>query len=228
MLWHCGIHHLPPLSYSLEVFFALYWKVSMVVIRFIRRREALVYNTPGDHVTRDIREGIAKLGDLRFRVLDSAGLETAATTGSILARTADMTGNVLARSQFAIFLIDVRWVGYGLLSTSHHGVRLKCWYFLPNKSAMAFLEMAYNRWISRLGNGCENMLLGYIPLSQWTSRSHLMSMEFWPRLLEKPTSWVLVTHLQYLQRQAWGWLSFMRYSGHCLRSTCFSFQTVSL
>ncbi|KAL6874661.1 hypothetical protein ACP4OV_013326 [Aristida adscensionis] len=76
--------------------------------RFIRRREALVYNTPGDHVTRDIREGIAKLGDLRFRVLDSAGLETAATSGSILARTADMTGNVLARSQFAIFLIDVR------------------------------------------------------------------------------------------------------------------------
>ncbi|RLN25700.1 hypothetical protein C2845_PM07G39460 [Panicum miliaceum] len=76
--------------------------------RFIRRREALVYNTPGDHVTRDIREGIAKLGGLRFRVLDSAGLETAATSGSILSRTADMTGNVLARSQFAIFLIDVR------------------------------------------------------------------------------------------------------------------------
>ncbi|KAM3348239.1 hypothetical protein ACQJBY_021879 [Aegilops geniculata] len=76
--------------------------------RLIRRREALVYNTPGDHVTRDIREGVAKLGDLRFRVLDSAGLETAATSGSILARTVDMTGNVLVRSQFAIFLIDVR------------------------------------------------------------------------------------------------------------------------
>ncbi|XP_078175326.1 GTP-binding protein [Carex rostrata] len=76
--------------------------------RLIRRREALVYNTPGDHVTRDVREGIAKLGDLRFRVLDSAGLETAATSGTILSRTAEMTGNVLSRSQFAIFLIDVR------------------------------------------------------------------------------------------------------------------------
>ncbi|KAK9109743.1 hypothetical protein Sjap_017803 [Stephania japonica] len=76
--------------------------------RFIGRREALVYNTPNDHVTRDIREGIAKLGDLRFRVLDSAGLETAASAGSILDRTTKMTGNVLARSQFAIFLIDVR------------------------------------------------------------------------------------------------------------------------
>ncbi|XP_058089926.1 uncharacterized protein LOC131236637 [Magnolia sinica] len=76
--------------------------------RLIRRREALVYNTPDDHVTRDIREGIAKLGDLRFRVLDSAGLEMAATSGSILSRTAEMTGNVIARSQFAIFLIDAR------------------------------------------------------------------------------------------------------------------------
>ncbi|KAJ4958519.1 hypothetical protein NE237_025630 [Protea cynaroides] len=76
--------------------------------RFIRRREALVYNTPADHVTRDVREGIAKLGDLRFKVLDSAGLEMAASSGSILDRTAEMTANVLARSQFAIFLIDVR------------------------------------------------------------------------------------------------------------------------
>lgn len=74
----------------------------------IRRREALVYNTPDDHVTRDFREGIAKLGDLRFKVLDSAGLETAATLGSILSRTAGMTCNVLCRSQFALFLIDVR------------------------------------------------------------------------------------------------------------------------
>ncbi|PKA64725.1 putative tRNA modification GTPase mnmE [Apostasia shenzhenica] len=77
-------------------------------LRLIRRREALVYNTPDNHVTRDIREGIAKLGDLRFKVLDSAGLETEAISGSILSRTTQMTGNVLARTQFAIFLIDVR------------------------------------------------------------------------------------------------------------------------
>lgn len=67
-----------------------------------------MYNTPDDHVTRDIREGIAKLGDLRFKVLDSAGLETEATSGTILSRTTEMTANVLARTQFAIFLIDVR------------------------------------------------------------------------------------------------------------------------
>ncbi|PSS21667.1 GTPase [Actinidia chinensis var. chinensis] len=76
--------------------------------RLIRRREALVYNTPTDHVTRDIREGIAKLSDLRFKVLDSAGLEAEASSGSVLRRTAEMTGNGLAKSQFALFLIDAR------------------------------------------------------------------------------------------------------------------------
>ncbi|XP_071936035.1 uncharacterized protein [Coffea arabica] len=76
--------------------------------RLIRRREALVYNTPTDHVTRDIREGVAKLGDLRFRVLDSAGLEAEASSGSVLSRTAGMTRNVLGRSQLVLFLIDGR------------------------------------------------------------------------------------------------------------------------
>ncbi|XP_058752884.1 uncharacterized protein LOC131626076 [Vicia villosa] len=76
--------------------------------RLIRRREALVYNTPDDHVTRDIREGIAKLGHLRFRVLDSAGLEAEATSGSILHRTASFTANVLATSHSLLFLTDGR------------------------------------------------------------------------------------------------------------------------
>lgn len=67
-----------------------------------------MYNTPNDHVTRDIREGVAKLGDLRFRVLDSAGLEAEATSDSVLSRTAGMTKKVLERSQFALFLIDAR------------------------------------------------------------------------------------------------------------------------
>lgn len=76
--------------------------------RLIRRREALVYNTPNDHVTRDIRDGVAKLGDLRFRVLDSAGLEAEVSSGSVLGRTASMTKTVLASSQLALFLVDAR------------------------------------------------------------------------------------------------------------------------
>ncbi|KAE8681836.1 hypothetical protein F3Y22_tig00111303pilonHSYRG00038 [Hibiscus syriacus] len=96
--------------------------------RLIRRREALVYNTPDDHVTRDIREGLAKLGDLRFKVLDSAGLETEASSGSILNRTAAMTANVLARTQFAIFLLmseDITLHHINFFNIFNHGVGCK-------------------------------------------------------------------------------------------------------
>ncbi|KAJ6817233.1 putative GTPase Der [Iris pallida] len=64
---------------------------------------------PTIHDTRDIRKGAAEFGDLRFRVLDSAGLETKAPSDTIHSRTTAMTWNVLAGSQFAIFLIDVRF-----------------------------------------------------------------------------------------------------------------------
>lgn len=74
-----------------------------------------MYNTPNDHVTRDIRDGIAKLGDLRFKVLDSAGLEAEASSGSVLGRTAEMTANVLRMSDFALFLIDARLLLFLLL-----------------------------------------------------------------------------------------------------------------
>lgn len=33
--------------------------------RLVRRRDALVHDTPGGHVTRDYQEGVAKLADLR-------------------------------------------------------------------------------------------------------------------------------------------------------------------
>ncbi|KAJ0512018.1 putative GTP binding domain, P-loop containing nucleoside triphosphate hydrolase [Helianthus annuus] len=80
-----------------------------MVFSLIRRREALVYNTSNDHVSRDIREGIAKLGDLRFKLLDSASLlEAEASSGSVLGRTAEMTANVLRKCNVALFLIDAR------------------------------------------------------------------------------------------------------------------------
>lgn len=34
-----------------------------------------VYDTPDSHVTRDFKEGVGRLGDLRFRVVDTSGLE---------------------------------------------------------------------------------------------------------------------------------------------------------
>ena len=45
--------------------------------RLIGRQHAIVDDQPG--VTRDRREGDASLAELRFRVIDTAGLEEAAT-----------------------------------------------------------------------------------------------------------------------------------------------------
>ena len=41
--------------------------------RLVGKKLAIVDNEPG--VTRDLREGIAKLADLKFKVIDTAGLE---------------------------------------------------------------------------------------------------------------------------------------------------------
>ncbi|XP_008452192.1 uncharacterized protein LOC103493287 isoform X1 [Cucumis melo] len=121
--------------------------------RFIKRREALVYNTPDDHVTRDIREGVAKLGDLRFVVLDSSGLETAASSGSILERTARMTENVLLKSQLAIFLIDAR---AGL-----HPFDLEVGKWLRRHTPDINLVVAMNKSESLFDNSCTLLAAGF-------------------------------------------------------------------
>ena len=76
--------------------------------RLICRKEALVYNTPGGHVTRDYQEGIAQLADLKFKALDTSGLEPSLPTGSIQARAAALTARVLGKADVALLLIDGR------------------------------------------------------------------------------------------------------------------------
>jgi GTP-binding protein len=73
--------------------------------RLVGQRLALVDDTPG--VTRDRREGEAALGDLRFRVVDTAGLDEAAP-GSLAARMLEQTERALAEADVALFLIDAR------------------------------------------------------------------------------------------------------------------------
>jgi GTPase len=73
--------------------------------RLVGQRLALVDDTPG--VTRDRRDGEAALGDLRFRVIDTAGLEEA-ERGSLGARMQDQTERALADADVALFLIDAR------------------------------------------------------------------------------------------------------------------------
>jgi GTPase len=73
--------------------------------RLVGRRLALVDDTPG--VTRDRREGKAQLGDLAFTVVDTAGLEDAATE-SLLGRMRAQSEAAIAQSDAVLFLVDVR------------------------------------------------------------------------------------------------------------------------
>jgi GTP-binding protein len=73
--------------------------------RLVGRRLALVDDTPG--VTRDRREGEGKLGDLSFKIIDTAGLEEA-DEESLSARMQAQTAAALAQADAVLFLIDAR------------------------------------------------------------------------------------------------------------------------
>ena len=73
--------------------------------RLVGKRLALVDDTPG--VTRDRREADAHLGDLKFRVIDTAGFEDAAA-GTLLGRMRAQTQAALADADAVLFLIDAR------------------------------------------------------------------------------------------------------------------------
>src|SRR5215831_13101332 len=73
--------------------------------RLVGRRLALVDDQPG--VTRDRREGGARLGDLNFTVIDTAGLE-AGTSESLTRRMQAQTDAALAAADAVLFLIDAR------------------------------------------------------------------------------------------------------------------------
>ena len=73
--------------------------------RLVGKKLALVDDQPG--VTRDLREGAARLGDLRFTVIDSAGLEDA-TDDSLQGRMRRLTERAVEMADICLFLIDAR------------------------------------------------------------------------------------------------------------------------
>src|SRR6266516_2960684 len=73
--------------------------------RLVGRRLALVDDLPG--VTRDRREGQARLGDLSFTAIDTAGLEQAAPE-SLAGRMLAQTEAAIGQADAVFFLIDAR------------------------------------------------------------------------------------------------------------------------
>ena len=73
--------------------------------RLVGRRLAIVDDTPG--VTRDRREGEGHIGPMKFRVIDTAGLEDV-TDDSLEARMRAQTERALDEADVALMVIDAR------------------------------------------------------------------------------------------------------------------------
>jgi GTP-binding protein len=73
--------------------------------RLVGQKLALVDDEPG--VTRDRREGEARLGDLAFTVIDTAGLDEGAR-GSLTARMQEQTETAIRLADALMFVVDAR------------------------------------------------------------------------------------------------------------------------
>jgi GTP-binding protein len=73
--------------------------------RLVGQKLALVDDLPG--VTRDRREGEARLGDLEFTIIDTAGLDEG-PRGSLTARMQEQTEAAIAQADALFFVIDAR------------------------------------------------------------------------------------------------------------------------
>src|SRR6202012_2204409 len=73
--------------------------------RLVGQKLALVDDVPG--VTRDRREGEARLADLRFSIIDTAGLDEGAK-GSLTARMQEQTETAIELADALMFVIDAR------------------------------------------------------------------------------------------------------------------------
>ncbi|MAY88925.1 MAG: ribosome biogenesis GTPase Der [Pseudooceanicola sp.] len=73
--------------------------------RLVGKRLALVDDQPG--VTRDLREGAARLADLRFTVIDTAGLEDA-NDDSLQGRMRRLTERAVDMADVCLFMVDAR------------------------------------------------------------------------------------------------------------------------
>ncbi|NNE86113.1 MAG: GTP-binding protein, partial [Alphaproteobacteria bacterium] len=73
--------------------------------RLVGRRDAIVNDQPG--VTRDRREGDARIGDIKFRAVDTAGLEDA-FDDSLPARMRRQTEVAIGDADLVLLVIDAR------------------------------------------------------------------------------------------------------------------------
>lgn len=86
--------------------------------RLMGKKLALVDDQPG--VTRDLREGSVKVRNLQFKVLDTAGLETASDK-SLQQRMSNLSLSAINESDACLFVIDAR-TGITAADESYAGI----------------------------------------------------------------------------------------------------------
>ncbi|TVR98790.1 MAG: ribosome biogenesis GTPase Der [Rhodospirillales bacterium] len=99
------VSRIPPLPCTVVIVGRPNVGKSTLFNRLVGRKLALVDDTPG--VTRDRREGAARLSDLKFMVVDTAGLEEAGGD-DLTARMQRQTERAIAAADVVLLLIDAR------------------------------------------------------------------------------------------------------------------------
>jgi GTP-binding protein len=94
-----------PMSFTVAIIGRPNVGKSTLFNRLVGQKLALVDDEPG--VTRDRREGQARLGDLDFTVIDTAGLDEG-PRGSLTARMQEQTEAAIAAADALMFVFDAR------------------------------------------------------------------------------------------------------------------------
>ncbi|MBP5856810.1 ribosome biogenesis GTPase Der [Marivibrio halodurans] len=100
-----GLESAPAGSFTLAIVGRPNVGKSTLFNRLVGKRLAIVDDTPG--VTRDRREGEGQLGDLIFRVIDTAGYEDAHDQ-SLEARMREQTERAIREADLCLMMIDAR------------------------------------------------------------------------------------------------------------------------
>src|ERR1700761_9006733 len=94
-----------PMSFSVAIVGRANVGKSTLFNLLIGQRVALVDDQPG--VTRDRRRGDARLGDISFTAIDTAGIEEAAPD-TLTARMGAQTEAAIAKADAVFFVVDAR------------------------------------------------------------------------------------------------------------------------